>query len=123
MPLKCIETSTHQTESLPYLPAMCMGSYLRFVVAPAFRLAYVNNDTVLAKVHTPDLRVVFNNVCNHRMLKEFLADESTLIISQWNERDRVTNRSLTGNASIPAAKSQSGTPACSPAPPSWPARL
>jgi hypothetical protein len=103
MPLKCIESSKNHTQSLPYLPTMCMGSYLRFVIAPAFQLAYVDNATVKAKVHTPDLRVVFNNECNLRMLKEFLADESTLVITPWNEMDRVTNRSLRGNALIPSA--------------------
>ena len=102
MPVKCVDATTHHTEVLPYLNAMCMGSYLRFVIAPAFGLECAG-DTVLAKVHTPDLRVVFNNECNHRMLKEFLADESTLIISAWNADDPSTTRSLRGNASIPAA--------------------
>lgn len=106
MAIKCTDAATGHTESLPYFSTMCMGGYLRFVIASAFRLAYVDNATVLAKVHTPDLRVVFNNECNHRMVKEFLADESVLIISPWNENDKSTNKSLIGNALIPAATSQ-----------------
>ena len=102
MPIKCVDAATNRTEHLPYLHAMCMGSYLRFVVAPAFGLVCAD-DTVLAKVHTPDLRVVFNNECNHRMLKDFLVDESTLIITPYNAADPSTTRSLRGNASAPVA--------------------
>jgi len=55
--------------------------------------------TVLAKVHTPDLRVVFNNECKDRLLKEFVPDWSVLIISHWPS-DGITIRSLTGNAQL-----------------------
>jgi len=103
MPLKCTNPATGQTEHLPYFPTMYMGNYLQFVVAPTFGLTCINNATVLAKVHTPDLRVVFNNECNHRMLKDFLADEAALLISPWNEFDKSTTKSLRGNALIPAA--------------------
>ena len=84
---------------------MCMGSYLRFVIAPVFQLQR-EEETVRAKVHSPDLRVVFNNECTHRPLGELLADEAALVISPWNERDRITTRSLVGNARISAAKAQ-----------------
>jgi hypothetical protein len=104
MPLKCVDELANSTQSLPYLPKMCMGSYLRFVLAPAFQLPCEEDITVRAKVHTPDLRVVFNNECNHRMLEELLGDEATLVISPWNDRDRITNRSLVGNALVSAAK-------------------
>jgi hypothetical protein len=103
MPLKCVDAFTNRTQSLPHLPAMPMGSYLRFVIAPVFQLQ-CEGETVRAKVHTEDLRVVFNNECTHRPLGELLADEATLVISPWNERDRITTKSLVGNALVSAAK-------------------
>jgi hypothetical protein len=106
MPLKCVNELDNSTQFLPYLPKMCMGSYLRFVIAPVFQLPLEEDCTVRAKVHTPDLKVVFNNECNHRMLEELLGDEATLVISPWIERDRITNRSLVGNALVSAAKAQ-----------------
>jgi hypothetical protein len=103
MPISSTDT-TGRVIQLPYLPTMSMGNYLRFVIAPAYGLQCVDDATVLAKVHTPDLRVVFNNECNHRLLKEFLSDNSDLVITPWNALDNSTNRSLTGNARIPSAK-------------------
>ena len=105
MPLKCVDALTNLAQPLPYIPTMPMGSYLRFVIAPVFQLQR-EEETVRAKVHSQDLRVVFNNECTHRPLGELLADEAALVISPWNERDRITTRSLVGNARISAAKAQ-----------------
>lgn len=104
MPVQCTN-ATGRIAWLPYFPTMRMGNYLRFIIAPEFRLTCLEDETVLAKVHTPDLSVVFNNECSHRCLKEFLTDGCSLIVSPWVERDHSTNRSLRGNARILAAKS------------------
>jgi hypothetical protein len=100
MPLRCAHAACPNSEQrLPYLPTMCMGNYLRFVVAPAFGLEEAD-DTVLAKVHTPDLRVVFNGACSGRQLRELLEDDARLVISPWNAKDPSTTRSLLGNVRI-----------------------
>ena len=99
MPLRVVHGQS--VLQLPYLPTMCMGNYLRYIIAPSFELKCSDaGDTVLAKVHTPDLRVVFNNECKGRLLKEFLIDESHLIISPWNENDKSTCKSLVGNIDV-----------------------
>ena len=74
-----------------------MGSYLRFVLAPALGLA-CDGDTVFAKIHTPELRVVFNNECRHRRVGELLRDGSDLMFAPWPMNDPSTIRSLRGNA-------------------------
>lgn len=84
---------------LPYLPTMSMAAYLRLVISPAFGLPCVG-DTVQAKVHTADLRVVFNNECRDRLMDELLSEDSVLIISHWDEGDPSTKRSLVDNARI-----------------------
>ena len=83
---------------LPDLPMMRLGQYLRFVISPALELEVVD-DTVLAKVHTPDLRVVFNNQARDRFVKDLIPDESRLIVSPWPV-DVVTRRSLVDNVKI-----------------------
>ena len=79
-----------------------MGNYLQYVIAPAFELRY-SDGTVLAKVHTADLRVVFNNDCSRRQLKELLVDHSDLFIDPWDDEDPSTKKSLIGNARITSA--------------------
>jgi hypothetical protein len=91
-----------RSSPLPYLPTMCMGNYLQFVIAPEFDLLY-SDGTVLAKVHTADLRVVFNNECSGRQLKELLADNCDLFVEPWNDDDPSTKKSLIGNALITSA--------------------
>ena len=86
--------------TLPYLSTMCMGDYLRYVIAPAFKLDNTDKDTVFARVHSHDLRVVFNNECTSRQLKEFLADGASIIVSPWVEIDHATCRSLKGNVHV-----------------------
>ena len=76
---------------------MTMGAYLRFVLAPALGLA-CDGDTVFAKIHTPELRVVFNNECRHRRMGELLKDGNDLMLTPWPIGDPSTIRSLRGNA-------------------------
>lgn len=75
---------------------MPMWQFLSTVIAPTFGLECVDG-TVFAKVHSPELRVVFNNECRHVALKTLVADYSELVISAW-PRDGITIRSLMGNA-------------------------
>ena len=103
-------TSGTTVKELPYLPTMCMGSYLRYVIAPAFELQCRDGVTVLAKVHTFDLRVVFNNECRGRALKDFLIDNGCLFISAWDDDDASTCRSLVGNVNVISAESKSVQP-------------
>jgi hypothetical protein len=81
---------------VPYEGDMPMWQYLSTVIAPTFGLECVDG-TVLAKVHSPELRVVFNNECRHVALKTLVADYSELVISAWPS-DGITVRSLMGNA-------------------------
>ena len=81
---------------VPYNGDMPMWQYLSTVIAPLFGLECVDG-TVLAKVHSPELRVVFNNECRHVALKTLVADYSELVISAWPS-DGITVRSLMGNA-------------------------
>ena len=80
-----------------YEPHEPMGGYLRSVLAPALGLA-CDGDTVYAKIHTPELRVVFNNECRHRRVSELLKDGSALMLAPWPINDPSTIRSLRGNA-------------------------
>ena len=102
MPLLCMaEGHPNSVQRLPYLPTICMGNYLRYVVGPAFGLEErVGDDTVLAKVYTPDLRVVFDGACSGRQLREFLDDGAELVIGPWDATDPSTSRSLAGNVRI-----------------------
>jgi len=101
----CVDGKKREPKLLPYLPTMRMGSFLRFVVAPEFGLACDDStETVLAKVHTPDLRVVFAGEYSERPLKDFLEDGEELIISPWNVRDPSTTRSLMGNIYVRASE-------------------
>jgi len=52
---------------------------------------------VLAKVHTPELRVVFNNAVSAQPLGSLVRDYSALVVSPW-PKDGITVRSLLGNA-------------------------
>ena len=88
-----------QGRSLAYLPDMRMGLYLRFIIAPALRLDLAD-DTVLAKICTPDLRVVFSAQARDRLLGDLLQDDSELVIGPWPQDDAITRRSLMGNAGI-----------------------
>jgi hypothetical protein len=82
--------------ALEYDPNMPMGRFLRDVIAPACGLVYVDG-TVLAKVHTPELRVVFNNEVSAVTLGSLVRDWDCLVISPW-PKDGITVRSLQGNA-------------------------
>lgn len=75
---------------------MPMGLFLRDVVAPAVGLEF-RDATVFAKVHTPELRVVFNNTVCAQPLGSLVRDYSALVISPW-PKDGITVRSLVGNA-------------------------
>ena len=85
--------------SLPYHADMTMGMYLRHIVAPALELAS-DATTVFAKVHTPDLRVVFNGESSGRKVAERLEDGCRLVASAWPRMDPSTERSLVGNAVV-----------------------
>lgn len=87
--------------SLPYHGNMSMARYLRAVVAPALGLEW-EDGTVRARIHTPELRVVFNNECNHRRVGEKLQDGAMLIANRWPLNDPSTERSLVGNALVTA---------------------
>ncbi len=82
--------------ALEYTPEMPMWRYLRDVIAPACGLVYLDG-TVRAKVHTPELRVVFNNEVNAAPLGSLVRDWDSLVISPW-PKDGITVRSLEGNA-------------------------
>jgi hypothetical protein len=75
---------------------MPMWRFLRDVIAPECGLEYVDG-TVRAKVHTPELRVVFNNECRELPVKTLLGDWGELVVSPW-PKDTITIRSLEGNA-------------------------
>lgn len=79
-----------------YDAGMPMGLFLRDVIAPKVGLK-VENATVFAKVHTPELRVVFNNAVCAQPLGSLVRDYSALVISPW-PKDGITVRSLVGNA-------------------------
>ncbi len=81
---------------VPYDGEMPAWLFLRDVIAPEFGLD-CNDGTVLAKVHTPELRVVFSNECRGKPLKTLVNDWSDLILSPW-PKDSITIRSLVGNA-------------------------
>jgi len=82
--------------ALEYSPEMPMWRYLRDVIAPACGLMYLDG-TVRAKVHTPELRVVFNNEVTGVQLGTLVRDCDFIVISPW-PRDNITMRSLEGNA-------------------------
>ena len=95
MPLQlCVNDSSR---NIPFVPDMLMGQYIRDVIAPALGLP--SADTVPVKVHTPDLRVVFQNACRLRRVGDLLTNGSVLVVSQW-PRDPSTVNSLIGNASL-----------------------
>ena len=75
---------------------MPMWLFLRNVIAPRYGID-CSNGTVFAKVHTPELRVVFNNEVRGFPLKSLVCDWSELVVSQW-PKDTITIRSLEGNA-------------------------
>ena len=77
---------------------MPMGLYLRDVIAPAVGLE-CRDGTVFAKVHTPDLRAVFNNAVCAQPLGSLVRDYSALVVSPW-PTDGITVRSLVGNARL-----------------------
>jgi len=85
--------------TIPYEPHLLMGEYLRDVLAPVLGLA-CDGDTVYAKIHTCELRVVFNNECRHRRVEELLKDGALLMLSPWPINDPSTVRSLRGNARL-----------------------
>jgi hypothetical protein len=82
--------------SVAYDGDMSMGEFIVNIVAPLFDLECVDG-TVFGKLHSPDLRVVFNSECRARPLKELVDDWSVLILAHW-PNDAITVRSLTGNA-------------------------
>ena len=82
--------------AVPYDGESPMHQYLRDVLAPLYGLE-CRDGTVFAKVHTPDLRVVFSNECRNRRVKEMIPDWSVLTLSGWPSDD-VTVKSLMGNA-------------------------
>jgi hypothetical protein len=84
---------------LEYYGEMPMWLFLRDVLAPTCGLDCVDG-TVLAKVHTPELRVVFNNDLRGKQLKTIIDDWSVLVVSPWPQ-DSITIRSLEGNALPP----------------------
>ena len=75
---------------------MPLWQFLRDVVAPQFGLELVGG-TVRAKVHTPELRVVFNNELRGRKLMSLVDDWAELVVAPW-PKDGITMRSLEGNA-------------------------
>jgi hypothetical protein len=79
-----------------YDARMPMGLFLRDVIAPRVGLE-CKDGTVLAKVHTPELRVVFNNAVSAQPLGSLVRDYSALVVSPW-PKDGITVRSLLGNA-------------------------
>jgi hypothetical protein len=81
---------------LAYDGDMPMWAFLRDVIAPEFELECVDG-TVRAKVHTPELRVVFNNEVKGLPLKSLVKDWSELVVTPW-PKDAITARSLEGNA-------------------------
>jgi hypothetical protein len=85
-------------QTLPYIPAMRMSHYLRFVIAPSLELECVD-DTVLAKVYTPDLSVVFTNQVRDRLVRDLIPDNSELVLRPW-PMDVATKRTLVDNAKI-----------------------
>jgi len=87
--------------SLPYEPNMSMAEYLKSVLAPALGLECDLDHTVHTKIHTTELRVVFNNECRHRRVGDLLKDETRLMANEW-PKDPSTKRSLIGNAYHPA---------------------
>lgn len=76
-----------------------LGAFLRNVLVPLYNLEITDDGTVLAKVHTPDLRVVFNRESRNLALKEVIQDNSVLIVAPW-PKDTITMRSLEGNAAL-----------------------
>lgn len=80
---------------IQYLPDMTMGCYLKEKLVPAFDLQ-TTEDTALARIHTRDLRVVFNNDLRDRKLGALLKDGEELVISPWPP-DPSTRGSLVGN--------------------------
>ena len=81
---------------LAYDGDMPMWMFLRDVIAPECELECVDG-TVRAKVHTPELRVVFNNEIKRQPLKVLVKDWSELVVTPW-PKDTITVRSLEGNA-------------------------
>ena len=88
--------------SVSYEPSMSMAEYLKNVLAPALGLECESDDTVYTKIHTTELRVVFNNECTHRRVGELLKDGTRLIANKWPLNDPSTRKSLVGNASTSA---------------------
>jgi len=84
--------------SVSYEPQMTMAEYLTQVLAPALGLECDSDHTVRSKIHTTELRVVFNNECRHRLVGECLKDGTRLIANKWPLNDPSTKRSLVGNA-------------------------
>jgi hypothetical protein len=84
---------------LPYIPSMRMGEYLMYVIAPALQLE-CTADTVCAKIHTPDLGVVFSAECALRPVGELLGEDAELVVQAWPASDPITRRSLVGNAAL-----------------------
>lgn len=85
---------------VPYEGDMPMWLYLRDVLAPALGLECVDG-TVRARVHTPELRTVFNNECRGVPLGRLIPDYGDLVLSPWPS-DGITIRSLEGNARPPS---------------------
>lgn len=84
--------------SVSYEPQMTMGEYLKQVLAPALGLECDSDQTVHSKIHTTELRVVFNNECRHRRVGELLKDGTRLMANKWPLNDPSTEKSLLGNA-------------------------
>ena len=85
--------------TVPFIPHLRMCEFLRYVLAPMMRIECVD-DTVYAKISTPDLRVVFNHECSQRLVKEFLSEGAELVVQPWPATDPSTLRSLRGNAAV-----------------------
>jgi hypothetical protein len=90
-------SAAHAITTVAYDGEATMGAFLRDVLAPLYALDIADDATVLAKVHTPDLRVVFNRESRDFPLKALLDDWSTLLVAPWPS-DTITARSLRGNA-------------------------
>ena len=94
--VRCGQDTSSPRVQLAYEGNMPMWLFLRDVIAPACGLEYIDG-TVHAKVHTPELRVVFNNEIRARPLSSLICDWSELVVAPW-PKDAITIRSLQGNA-------------------------
>jgi hypothetical protein len=89
-----------QIIAVQYNPSMLMGHFLGEEIANMYALEKREREqTVLAKLHTPDLRVVFNGENSRQQMRALIQDWTLLILSPWPE-DGITRKSLMGNAAV-----------------------